>query len=162
MLRMMMWDLKTGDQPFIDMMHDFVKTYYNRNASTEGFQAVVEKHMTPKMDLDGNHKMDWFFSEWVYDTELPRYKLQYSFTTESDGKVILKGNVTQSEVSEHFKMIVPIYLDFDGKLVRLGTAPVIGNGTKEFQVRLPQKPKRVLINAFHDVLASESLSEQQK
>ena len=162
MLRGMMWDVKTSDQRFIDMMHDFVKTYFNRNASTEGFQAVVEKHMTPQMDLDGNHKMDWFFSEWVYDTEIPRYKLQYSLIPESDGKVILKGSITQSEVSERFKMIVPVYLDFDGKLVRLGTVPVLGNGTKEFQVRLPQKPKRVLLNAFHDVLASESISEQQK
>lgn len=162
MLRGMMWDVKTNDQRFIEMMRDFVKTYFHRNASTEGFQAVVEKHMTPQMDLDGNHKMDWFFREWVYDTEIPRYKLQYSFIPESDGKVILKGSLTQSEVSEHFKMIVPVYLDFDGKLVRLGTVPVLGNGTKEFQVRLPQKPKRVLLNAFHDVLASESISEQQK
>lgn len=123
---------------------------------------MVEKHMTPQMDLDGNHKMDWFFSEWVYDTELPRYKLQYSLIPESDGKVVLKGSITQSEVSERFKMVVPVYLDFDGKIVRLGTIPVIGSGTKEFQVRLPQKPKRVLLNAYNDVLASESISEQQK
>ena len=162
MLRGMMWDVKTNDQRFMDMMHDFVKTYFHRNASTEGFKAIVEKHMTPQMDLDGNHRMDWFFDEWVYGTDVPRYKLQYSLTPESDGKLILKGVLTQSEVSERFKMIVPVYLDFDGKLMRLGTVPIAGNGTKEFQVRLPQKPKRVLVNAFHDVLASESVSEQQK
>jgi hypothetical protein len=46
--------------------------------------------------------------------------------------------------------------------MRLGEISVTGNTTtREFQVKLPQKPKRVLINAFHDILASESISEQK-
>src|SRR5215467_373270 len=51
MLRWMMYDPKTGDQKFIAMMRDFVKSYFNNNASTESFQEIVEKHMTPQMDL---------------------------------------------------------------------------------------------------------------
>ena len=155
MLRSMMWDSKTGDQKFIDMMHEFVKTYTNRNASTESFKAIVDKHITPAMDLEGNHRMDWFFDEWVYGKEIPRYRFQYTLAPEADGKVMLKASLTQSEVSDQFKMLVPVYLDFDGKLVRLGTVPIQGNTSKDFEVRLPQKPKRVLINAFYDVLASE-------
>jgi hypothetical protein len=108
MLRWMMQDRKTGDERFIAMMHDFVKTYFNQNASTEGFKAVVEKHMTPVMDLDGNRKMDWFFNAWVYGTDLPRYKLEYSLTPESDGKYLLALVLTQSGVSPNFKMLVPI------------------------------------------------------
>jgi hypothetical protein len=93
---------------------------------------------------------------------VPSYKFQYTLTPESDGKVILKGSLTQSGVSPDFKMLVPIFLDFDGKITRLGQVAVTGNSTtREFQVKLPQKPKRVLINAFHDVLASESISEQK-
>lgn len=162
MLRAMMYDRKTGDQQFIDMMHDFVKTHYNENASTESFKRVVEKHMTPAMDLDGNKRMDWFFNEWVYGMEVPSYRLQYSLAPEPDGKVMLKLTVSQSGVSEKFKMLVPVYLDFDGKLMRLGEATVIGNTTTpEVKVRLPQKPKRVVINAFHDVLALESVNEQK-
>ena len=159
MLRWMMYDPKTGDQRFMAMMQDFVKTHFNRNASTESFKRVVEKHMRPGMDLDGNGRMDWFFSAWVYGTEIPRYRFDYSLTPESDGKFLLKGTLTQSEVSENFKMLVPIYLDFDGKIMRLGDIAVKGNlTTPEFQVKLPQRPKRVLINAHHDVLASESVS----
>jgi hypothetical protein len=162
MLRAMMYDRKTGDQTFIEMMHDFVKTHFNQNASTESFKRIVEKHMTPAMDMDGNKRMDWFFNEWVYGTELPRYKLEYSLTPDAGGKVLLKLTVTQSGVSDNFKMLVPVYLDFDGKITRLGEATVIGNSTTpEFKVMLPQKPKRVLINAYHDVLASESTSEQK-
>ena len=40
---------------------------------------MVEKHMTPEMDLDGNHRMDWFFNEYVYGTALPSYTMQYAF-----------------------------------------------------------------------------------
>ena len=63
------------------MMQDFVKTYGGRSATTEEFKAMVEKHMTRDMDLEGNQKMDWFFNEYVYGTQLPAYKLDYSFET---------------------------------------------------------------------------------
>lgn len=163
MLRSMMYDPKTGDERFIAMMRDFVKTHFNQNASTEGFKRVVEKHMTPKMDLDQTGKMDWFFNEWVYGIEVPSYKLEYSISRESDGKFLLTAVLTQSGVSENFKMLVPIYLDLDGNIVRLGQANVTGNSsTPEFKVRLPQKPRRVLINANHDVLAVASLSAEKK
>lgn len=162
MLRAIMFDPKTGDDQFIGMMKDFVKTHYNQNASTEGFKRIVEKHMPAKLDLDGNKRMDWFFNEWVYGTEVPAYKLQYTVTPEAGGKFALKGTVTQSGVSPNFKMLVPVYMDFDGKLQRLGEATMVGNQTTpEFTVRLPQKPKRVLINAYHDVLSTESVSEQK-
>ena len=50
-------------------------------------------------------------------------------------------------------MPVPIYLDFDGQIVRLGTARMVGNTTESgLQVTLPKKPKRVMINYRHDVL----------
>ncbi|HKX31001.1 MAG TPA: M1 family aminopeptidase [Blastocatellia bacterium] len=160
MLRWMMYDRQNGDKAFIEMMHDFVKTHFNRNASTESFKAIVEKHMRPTMDLDGNKKMDWFFSQWVYGTEVPGYKLQYTIVPENDGKVILKFTITQSEVSPEFKGLVPIYLDFDGKTpVKLGEASILGSTTtQEFQIKLPQRPKRVLINYHYDVLATESVS----
>ena len=53
---------------------------------------------------------------------------------------MLKLPVTQSGVSERFKMLAPVYLDFDGKLMRLGEVTLIGNTTTtEFKVRLPKK-----------------------
>lgn len=161
MLHQMMYDRQNGDKAFIAMMQDFVKTHHNSNASTEGFKRIVEKHMIPqKMDLAGDKKMDWFFTQWIYGTEIPRYRLDYTLTPEADGKCLLSFKVTQSEVSQGFRMPVPIYLDFDGsKLVRLGEVKIFGSSTtEEIKVTLPQKPKRVLINANYDVLASESVS----
>jgi hypothetical protein len=125
----------------------------NGNASTESFQRVVEKHITPGINVTGDGKMDWFFSEWVYGTALPRYKFDYTLTPQADGKCLLKASLTQSDVTDKFVMLVPLYGDFDGMTARLGTVRIDGNTTLDnLQVMLPKKPTKVMINAFHDVL----------
>jgi hypothetical protein len=158
MVRMMMWDRKTGDENFKATMHDFVKTYENHAATTEDFKAIVEKHMTPEMDLDGNHRLDWFFNEYVYGTALPTYKMDYTFDPGADGNVVFGFKVTQSNVDEHFKMLVPIYLELtDGRIVNLGRARLTGNTSVEQKVPmkgLAVKPKRAILNYNYDVLAS--------
>jgi aminopeptidase N len=151
MLRQLMYDHQEKDKPFAMMIQDFVRRHLNKNASTESFQRIVEKHMRPNMNLTGDGKMDWFFKQWVYGTAIPKYKLDYS-VTEEGGKLMLKGSVTQSEVPADFMMMVPIYLDFDGQLARMGAARMTGNTTLPINVELPKKPKRVLLNYFHDVL----------
>ncbi len=158
MLRQMMWDNKTGDHDFIEMMHDFVKTNTGKNASTEDFCAAVNRHMRKDMDLEGNGRADWFIREWVYGSEIPSYRLEYSLSSADQGKVLFTGKITQSGVSSGFRMRVPVYLDFDGNLARLGSVGVAGNQTSpEFKVLLPKKPKRVLLNAHHDILAAETV-----
>ena len=149
MLRMMMFDRKTGDERFIAMMHDFIKTNYNKDVSTEDFKRAVEKHMTQEMNLDGNARMDWFFNQWVYGTEVPSYKLEY--TVNGD---VLTGKVTQSGVSDNFAMLVPVYIDMGKGWVRLGSATLRGNTTVDLgQIKLPQQPKKLAVAALKDVLA---------
>src|SRR2546425_602641 len=77
MLRSMMYDPKTGDEAFIRMMHEFVRSHLNQNASTESSKEVADKHMTAAMDVEGNKRTDWFFAQWIYGTEIPRYKFDY-------------------------------------------------------------------------------------
>jgi Peptidase family M1 domain len=156
MLRMMMWDKRTGDDTFKATMRDFVKTYYNRPASTEDFKAVVEKHMTPQMDIDNNHKMDWFFNEWVYGTEVPKYEFTSSVGQDVNGAV-LNFKLVQSNVSPQFKMLVPIYMERqDGSISRLGSATIIGDTVLEQKVPIgkSQAPKRLMINYYYDVLSA--------
>jgi len=158
MLRQMMWNSKTGDDDFIATMHDFVAANTGKNASTEDFCAAVNRHMRKDLDLEGTGRVDWFFREWVYGNEIPSYRLEYSLSPAEDGKVIFTGKITESGVSDSFRMRVPVYADFDGMLVRLGSVGVAGSQTTpEFKVKLPKKPKRVLLNAHHDVLAAESV-----
>jgi aminopeptidase N len=156
MLRMMMWDpKKSGDARFSEMMKDFVKTYYNKNVTTQDFWNVVNKHMTSEMNIDGSGNMNWFFTQWVYGTSIPHYKLDYRIDPAEDGQVRLSGRIIQTNVDSTFKMIVPVYADFDGKVTRLGTMAVTGNSTTPaFNIILPRKPKKIMLNYFEDVLCT--------
>lgn len=158
MIRMMMRDRQTGDQRFKETMQDFVKTYGGKAATTEDFKAVVEKHIAPEMDLEGNHRLDWFFNEYVYGTRLPSYKLDSSFDTGADGDVVFSFSLTQSNVNDKFRMIVPIYLELpDGKVVFLGRVRMVGNDSIEQKLPvkgLRTKPRKALLSYYDDVLAS--------
>lgn len=149
MVRMMMRN-HGNDKEFEAMMHDFIQTYFNKDVSTEDFKRIVEKHMTPEMDLDGNKRMDWFFNQWVYGTEMPAYKLDYTISGNN-----ISGRITQSGVPKDFQMVVPIYVDFGNGWVKIGSATMIGENAVEIKdVPLPQPPKRVAICALNDVLAT--------
>ncbi len=151
MLRMLMYDRKEGDVKFQAMMKDFITSHYNKDVSTEDLKRTVEKHMTAKMDVDKNKKMDWFFDQWVYGTEVPAYKLEYSLNGST-----LNAKITQSEVSDNFVMSVPIYVDFGKGWIPLGAATIIGNNSLDLgNINLPQTPKRVAICALNDVLATK-------
>jgi hypothetical protein len=156
MLRMMMWNRDQGDAKFKTMMQDFIKSHRNQPISTEDFKDIVEKHMLPEMDLDGDKKMNWFFRQYVYGTELPTYKLQQSVANKN-GQVVLNVKVTQSNVSDGFKMLVPLYIELqDGRVMRLGSARMTGNTTIDQEIPVGQIPvKRVLLNHNYDVLALE-------
>lgn len=162
MLRSLMWDKETRDKDFIAMMHDFVSTGFNKGVTTEDFRAVADKHMKPGMDLTGDHTMGWFFKQWVYGTELPRYKLEYRLQPAEGGKELLTGTLTQSEVSNDFRMKVPLYAELDKEMMRLGSVFITGNATSAvFKIMLPKKPKRVGANLFQDVLAVETVNREK-
>ncbi len=65
----------------------------------------------------------------------------------------LVGKITQSEVDESFMMRVPVYVSFGDKdPVRLGSLAMYGNSSGEFDVVLAQRPEKVILCWFEDVL----------
>jgi hypothetical protein len=152
MLRSLMYNPEDKDKAFIAMMHDFVDSHRDRAASTESFKAIAEKHMTKAMDIAGNGKLDWFFDEWVYGTEVPKYHFEYQLIPDEAGKVKLHMTLTQSEVDERFVMLVPVFVDFGKGMVRIGQFGVAGNSSRSTDVMLPSKPKAVALNAYKDIL----------
>ena len=140
---------KTGDAKFKAMMKDFINTNFNKPVSTNDFKMAVERNMTPEMDIDKNKSMNWFFDEWVYGTEMPSYKLEYSVSGNT-----LTGKVTQSGVSKNFVMIVPLYIDFGSGWQYLASVTIAGNDTIDLgNINLPKAPKRFAVAAMNDVLA---------
>lgn len=152
MIRMLMYDQRQGgDDKFIAMMKDFIQTHFNKDVSTEDFKHIVEKHMTKEMDLDGNKRMDWFFDEWVYGTEMPSYRFDYAINSEG----MLTGKIAQSNVSDKFVMRVPLYVDLGKGWAKLGSASIVGNASVDLgNIKLPKGAKRAAICALNDVLAA--------
>jgi aminopeptidase N len=156
MLRMMMWTPKEGDARFKGMLRDFLASHRGRPVTTEDFKAVVEKHMTREMDVNGDRSMNWFFNQYVYGTALPTYTFTQTVSSEA-GQPAVSFTITQSGVSDGFVMLTPIYVELqDGRFVRLGSATVRGNTTMAQKVNIGNIPvKRALLNYYYDVLALE-------
>jgi Peptidase family M1 domain/Carboxypeptidase regulatory-like domain len=152
MLRSIMYSPDDGDKAFIAMMHDFVERHREQSASTESFKAIAEKHMTKLMDLNKNGRLDWFFNEWVYGTQVPRYHFEYQAAPLDGGKVKLHMTITQSEVDDHFVMLVPVFADFGNGMIRIGQVGIAGNTTRNVDILLPGQPKKVALNAYKDIL----------
>jgi aminopeptidase N len=148
----MMYGSEDQDKTFIAMMHDFVASHRDKPATTESFKAIAEKHMTKAMDIEGNGRLDWFFDEWVYGTQLPRYHFESQFAAADGGKVKLHVTVTQSDVDERFAMLVPVFADFGEGMVRLGQIGIAGNTSRSVDILLPSQPKKVGLNVYKEVL----------
>ena len=154
MLRMQLMDSHNpdGDHLFKAMMQDYCKTFDNKAASTEDFKGIVEKHMTRGMDLDGNHKMDWFFNQYVYGTGMPQYGFHATLEATPDGKTHIKGEFTRSGVRDDWKDDIPIYAHIGDKTIRLGTVAVT-HPTEPLDTIVAAKIDRITINDYEDLLA---------
>ena len=113
MLRAMLLDLKTMNEDKIKrLMQEYYSTYKNKSASTEDFKKIVDKHF--------GEDMGWFFNQYVYGTEIPSYKVAYKTVETDNGKIRLTIRVREEEVSESFKIYVPIKLILnDDRIARI-------------------------------------------
>jgi hypothetical protein len=160
MLRTLMWDQKsqTPDADFIAMMKDFTSTYSGKSATTADFQRVVERHMLPVMNASRDGKMDWFFDQWVYGTDIPRYVADLKAEPADGGQYHIHGSVSQQGVAPGFRALVPIQVELGKKdVIRIGMVGMTGEATVPIDVtlKLPKAPKRLLVNANGEVLARE-------
>jgi len=145
MLRMMMRDFQTNsDDRFFEMLADFVNTYSWKNANTEGFQKVAEKHY--------GKRLQWFFDQWVYGTRVPKYEFHWSVEPAEGDRFTLICNVEQKNVPDGFQMPVPIYLDF-GKDRFAIERILVDEPSKTIRIPLPEKPQNVTFNYYRSVLA---------
>ena len=157
MLRMAMMDPRkqNSDEAFIAMMKDYAATYAGKNPSTEDFQRIVEKHAPQRLRLTDDGTLNWFFDQWVRGTAIPRLTAKLNAVPVAGGKYHVFGTITQSEVTDDFVVLVPVYIVYDkGAVSRLGGIRVAGNTTAkvDVEVPLPKRPKGVVINAMHDIL----------
>jgi Peptidase family M1 domain len=143
---------KDPDARFREFLRAVLSEYRFQPLSTEDFQHAVEKYMTPAMDLDGNHKMDWFFEQWVQGTGMPRYTVK--FEARARGKeYVVSGNLEQDGVEDIFTAPVPLYASAGAgsKPQRLGVVVTTGPET-HFRFVSHLRPSRIVIDPYLTLL----------
>ena len=153
MLQMQLWDGRSADPDhnFKDMMQDYCKTFDGKAASTEDFKAIVEKHMSRSMDADGNHKMDWFFNQYVYGMGEPQYGFHVALDYTADGKTHFKAELTRTNVPENWKDSIPLYAHMGDKTIKLGNITAT-HPTETVDTTIPGKIDRISINDYEEIL----------
>jgi hypothetical protein len=146
MMHFLFTNPQTGDgQPFFDLMSDFVKRYKDSTASTEQFFAIANERVksTPLAQKYGYNDLNWFVQQWVTQTYLPSYELEYYIETDS-GSVILKGELSQTGLpeSENWFMPLPLVLHFRGGKIARATVAAHGPHTP-LNIKLPESPEKV-------------------
>ncbi len=157
MLHEMMRDPLSSDPDakFRDLLQSILKDYKYLPFSTDDFKHAVERHMTPAMDLEGTHRMNWFFDEWVRGTGIPHYAVKYEVKPKGT-EFVVTGVLQQSGVSDIFTAPVPIFAAHGpgpGKPEKLGVVITTGKET-HFHFGTRTRPSRLVIDPQLTVLCS--------
>ncbi len=147
MLRAMMLDFTTmrADR-FTETLRDWYQTFKGQAASTVDFQAVVERHM--------GMPMGWFFDQWVQGTAIPTYHVAWTSEPAEEGRFRVRFRVAQEHVPPDFRAYVPVAVDLGGDRTAHFRIQVQGASGEYRSPLLPARPRSVVFNALHGVLAN--------
>ncbi len=163
MLHFLFTDPNSGSgQAFFDMMKDFVDRYRNSAASTEQFAAVAGEHFarTSIAQKFGMKDLNWFFSQWVWQKNLPSYRLEYSIQDAPDGGALLKGTVFQENAPENWGMPLPLAIRFPGGQLAITSILAMG-AQRAVNIRLPRKPESAELDPDRWVLSDKTSTKKQ-
>ena len=152
---------KDPDARFVALLRTISAKYAYRALSTDDLQKEVEAVMTPSMDLEGGHSMEWFFEQWVRGTGIPRYRVEFS-THPTEKGLVVRGKLFQQNVPHYFITSVPLYANNGpGHLVFLGDVVAAGPETSfHFAVKLP--PHKLVIDPQMTLLGTTEQSEKSQ
>jgi len=157
MLEMAYWTPQGQEAAFKHSMQEFVKEYAGKAATTEDWKTSLERTMPKSLDLRHDGKLNWFFDEYVYGTELPHYALTSEFSTDAAGVTSVHAKLTQSNVSDKFVMPIPLYLQMqNGTTTRIANVVLHGSNSIDHTFvlgKLPSPAKAMLVNYNADVLS---------
>lgn len=165
MLHFLFTDPTSGKgQPFFDMMTDFVRRYNGTSVTTDDFIAVANEHFarTPIAQRLGLQDLNWFFSQWVFQTTLPSYRMEYTMESSGDGAYVVKGTVFQTGIPEGEKwfMPLPVMINFGGN--KKGRALVYALGPETpFSLKIPAKPDSVELDPELWVLSEKTTTKKR-
>jgi hypothetical protein len=143
---------KNPDARFAALLQTLVTKYAYRALSTDDLQHEMEAVMTPAMDLEGGHSMEWFFAEWVRGTGIPHYRVEFTAHPSEKGYLI-KGKLFQTGVPRSFIASVPLYTSGAGHGTFLGAVVAAGPETS-FHFVSQTAPRKIAVDPQMTILCT--------
>jgi hypothetical protein len=147
------------DARFVALLRAISAKYAYRAFSTDDLQREVEAVMTPAMDLEGGHSMEWFFEQWVRGTGIPHYRVEFA-THHTDKGEVVRGKLFQTGVPHSFIVSVPLYANTGaGHNVYLGSVVAAGPETS-FHFTTQIAPHKLVIDPQMTLLCTTEQTEK--
>jgi aminopeptidase N len=142
-----------GDQPFLELLREYYRTYAGKSASLDDFEKLVAAKIAASPPPAGMPRLNLvaFFTQWINSTGVPEFHLDYIvYRTAKGFKVV--GKVKQD--LETLNMPVEVEVETEGNPVRK-TIQVVGTNS-EFEVDTFGRPKPggIHLDPDNDVLKS--------
>jgi len=154
MVRMMLQDpaAKDPDGRFRSVLHSLLEKHRFSAISEADLRRELTQVMTPRMDLESLHSIDWFFDQWVHATGIPRYSVEYKVSPAPKG-FLIEGTLRQDGVPETFLARVPIYASSGAAKPELLGAAVTSGTETQFRFHSAVKPDHIVIDPGQTLLA---------
>jgi hypothetical protein len=147
MLRYLMYDLeKNSDRTFLRFMNEFAHLADSTPISTASFEKLAEQYY--------GQPLAWFFDEWVYGRNIPRFDAKHTIEAQGDQWVV-KGTVDTRDMLRNFTMPVICRVNFEDGTTTLVRQTVTAGQTKFTLGPFASKPKEFVFNEFFSVLGHE-------
>jgi hypothetical protein len=140
-LHMLRWVL--GEDKYLKVMRDFATQFAGKPASTDDFQALVEK-------IYGS-KLTWFFTQWMDSTGAPAFKAKYTIYRLGNNKGFRIVGAIQQDL-DLFRMPVDLRIETDGKTENQ-RIEVVGTNSP-FTVETFGRPRHIVIDPDNYVLTN--------
>ncbi len=138
---------KNTDARFQSFLKNLFTTYSYKGLSTEDLLRELNTVMTPAMDLDGNHSMEWFIEDWVRGVGVPHYYAEYA-TRRTEKGFQVKGKLYQTRVPRGFVAPVPVYSSGGVYLGRV----IAGGQETQFHFNAASDPGKLQIDPHMTLL----------
>ena len=125
-----------GDDKFFKILQAYTasKSAY-ANAVTEDFQAIAEQVY--------GQKLDYFFKEWIFGENYPKYKFQWSSQPLADGNFKVKADISQSSNTTPTFFTMPIQLSIPVGLEDTTITVFNDKQSQSFEFILKRKPSSI-------------------
>ena len=134
-----------GNDKFYKILQTYTasKNAYG-NATTEDFQAVAEQVY--------GQKLDYFFKQWIYGENYPKYKFQWLSQPVADGTFKVKAEMSQSLNTTPAFFTMPIQLSISGDLGDTTITVFNDKQSQTFEFVLKSKPTNVIFDPNNLIL----------